>query len=93
MVYEGRASEKPALPLENARKAIGRQRIEVALPPPRRAPRGKPQKPASKDVAVTISVGCAQRNAQRRTTDDVLKAADQALYKAKDKGRNKVVAV
>lgn len=92
VVYEGRASEKPALPLEQARKAVGRQRIEVAAPAPKRAPRGKAARPATKEVAVTISAGCAQRNAQRRTTEDVLKAADQALYKAKDKGRNKVVA-
>jgi diguanylate cyclase (GGDEF)-like protein len=92
VVYEGRASEKPALPLEQARKAVGRHRIEVPAPAPKRAPRGKAGKPAMKEVAVTISAGCAQRNAQRRSTDEVMKAADQALYKAKDKGRNKVVA-
>jgi diguanylate cyclase (GGDEF)-like protein len=93
VVYEGRASEKPILPLDAARKAIGRQRIEVPAPAPKRKPRGKPAKAEMKEVAVTISAGCAQRSAQRRGPDDVLKAADQALYKAKDKGRNRVVAV
>jgi diguanylate cyclase (GGDEF)-like protein len=42
-------------------------------------------------VSVTISIGAAESNAQNATPEDVLKAADRALYKAKEKGRNCLV--
>ena len=41
---------------------------------------------------VTISVGVAAFPQHGRTTDQVLFAADKALYKGKESGRNKVVA-
>jgi diguanylate cyclase len=40
---------------------------------------------------VTISVGVAEFNEQRPTVDAVLKAADKALYQAKETGRNRTV--
>ena len=45
-----------------------------------------------KTFSVTISIGLAVPNPRRGTVDDVLKAADEALYKAKQKGRNCLVA-
>ncbi len=45
---------------------------------------------ASKSESVTISVGVAQRNDKLATPDAVIKAADQALYRAKRGGRNQV---
>ena len=36
----------------------------------------------------SVSVGVAQRNARMRGHEDLLKAADQAVYEAKRKGRN-----
>lgn len=39
---------------------------------------------------VTISIGVAVRNADCESTRDMLKDADEALYAAKDAGRNKV---
>lgn len=41
--------------------------------------------------AITISVGVAQRGASMRDPDDLLKAADDALYAAKREGRNRVI--
>ncbi|WP_162048126.1 GGDEF domain-containing protein [Vibrio taketomensis] len=51
--------------------------------------RGKGKK--SNTVNLTISIGVAD-SYEERDTDVVLKAADQALYKAKQNGRNQVVA-
>jgi len=50
----------------------------------------KPRKASSKQVKVTVSIGVAERNDKLITTDDVMQAADKALYRAKRKGRNQV---
>ena len=49
------------------------------------------KKTTKKQVSVTVSIGVAQKGAQQRLPEEVLKLADQALYKAKKAGRNKVV--
>lgn len=55
----------------------------------------KPKKTKSasrtrKSIKVTISVGLAGKSNKLKDADSVLKAADQALYKAKKTGRNRV---
>ena len=44
-------------------------------------------------VGVTISIGVAGKNSSADSPAEVLKKADMALYKAKNGGRNRVVAV
>ncbi|NIO41994.1 MAG: diguanylate cyclase [Burkholderiales bacterium] len=41
-------------------------------------------------VAVTVSIGVAERNRRLHTPAMVLRAADDALYRAKDAGRNRL---
>ena len=41
-----------------------------------------------KTLSVTISIGIAERNSEHRSPGDVIKTADEALYRAKKKGRN-----
>ena len=41
-------------------------------------------------VPVTISIGVAERNERHAKWDQVIKAADRALYRAKEGGRNQV---
>ena len=50
--------------------------------------RGRRSKSRNKYVSVTISIGMAERNGKFGSVDEVLKAADSALYKAKRAGRN-----
>jgi diguanylate cyclase (GGDEF)-like protein len=39
---------------------------------------------------VTVSIGVAERNERYGTPRAVIKAADRALYRAKEKGRNRL---
>jgi len=50
----------------------------------------KAQSGPRKAVLVTVSIGVAEREERKRKPDQVIKAADQALYRAKDAGRNRV---
>jgi len=60
----------------------------------RRRPNSKPKSPPKRSgtarLAVTVSIGVAERQAERSRPAQVIKAADQALYRAKKTGRNRV---
>lgn len=42
----------------------------------------------SKQVGITVSIGVAEKNEKLNSFEQVIKAADKALYRAKNKGRN-----
>ncbi|HET7205840.1 MAG TPA: GGDEF domain-containing protein [Terriglobales bacterium] len=46
--------------------------------------------PMSGEVSVTVSIGVAEPGVKNRDADQVINAADQALYRAKEGGRNRV---
>ena len=75
----------PDTPLEGARAVAERIREQVeSLPFPIHG--------GSRKVPVTVSIGVAARQVGDRSGADILKRADLALYRAKDEGRNRVVA-
>ncbi|MBD8528083.1 GGDEF domain-containing protein [Pseudomarimonas arenosa] len=84
VVYPGRRSQNAMHSLEAARVALESRQIEVKSA-------GKKGPPRPKQVQVTMSAGLATRSDEKRQAHDVLQAADQALYKAKKAGRNKVI--
>ena len=67
-------------------RAPGRPRKKPGKPGTSRPPRS-----AQKEVGITVSIGVAERTDRRPAPEQVLKAADKALYRAKEAGRNRVV--
>jgi GGDEF domain-containing protein len=69
---------------------------KLALRSVKRPPRSEPGRKqrgsggAGDSVSVTISIGIAERGPQLATPQDVIRAADEALYRAKNKGRNQL---
>ncbi len=77
---------------ERLRKTI--ETSEFILRGPER-PKKKPENPATikksqRSVSVTVSIGVAERDDRHNTPLEVIKAADNALYRAKGYGRNQV---
>jgi two-component system cell cycle response regulator len=68
---------------------VGPRDTEIVLERLRRAVADKPVSAQGQEVTVTVSIGGAV--CQGETMDELLKLADDALYKAKNQGRNKVV--
>ncbi len=48
------------------------------------------QAPASTELSVTISIGVANSSRENSSVEDVIRAADKALYRAKAGGRNRI---
>jgi diguanylate cyclase (GGDEF)-like protein len=92
LLFTGARAQLAKQACEEARERIQNMRVRVRSAPakPRRGQVAKRSDP--NEVKVTVSIGLAERDAQLRTSAEVLKAADQALYKAKAKGRNRLVS-
>ncbi|ARN73329.1 GGDEF domain-containing protein [Oceanicoccus sagamiensis] len=85
---------KPCVPhLEAVREAIADYSISLRdkTTRPKNSKEGVTQrgKPTKKNtVSVTISIGVAEKTEHQTNPEQVLKAADKALYRAKQNGRN-----
>jgi diguanylate cyclase (GGDEF)-like protein len=78
--------------LEELRLSIGLSRFTIrGKNRPSHKPRRKERPPGGKEkVGVTVSIGVARKSLIHPTPEAVLKAADEALYRAKQMGRNRV---
>ncbi|MEX0941017.1 MAG: GGDEF domain-containing protein [Pseudomonadales bacterium] len=98
VVYPGKVKEQALRSLEKVRDAIEHYEMVLRSPRPKdqttggeSAKRGKGAQSAAKTVSVTISIGVADRADRTETSGQVLKKADEALYRAKKTGRNRLV--
>lgn len=104
VLFAGKSADQTVAHLETLRKAIAESRFLLRADdrpkekPQDKAKAGSPDKGGAKrrakahdsdEVSVTISIGVAERGDGDQPRD-TLKAADEALYRAKDGGRNRV---
>jgi diguanylate cyclase (GGDEF)-like protein len=91
ILFPGKSAAESMLYLEGVRKAVAQTRFIIRG---RGRPRLKPEDPKRfggwrKKVKITISIGVAERNEKYGDPEQVIKAADKALYRAKKAGRNR----
>ncbi|WP_040259745.1 GGDEF domain-containing protein [Pseudomonas massiliensis] len=95
LVFAGKTLEECLPHLEVVRGVIAAYVIHLRDPDrPVDDQQGRQRRGASgaSQVSVTISIGVAERQLEQRSPEEVIKAADQALYAAKGAGRNCVIA-
>jgi len=92
IVFPGRSASGARVYLDALRDNIANTPFVIRH---KKRPRKKPEKRArhagSKQLKVTVSIGVAEKTPAHASWQDVIKAADNALYRAKKGGRNRVV--
>ncbi|HKE32068.1 MAG TPA: GGDEF domain-containing protein [Candidatus Angelobacter sp.] len=93
VLFPGRPVEEAFTYLDRMRHLIEQSTFVVRGPDRRRAKRNKKSRQGKTETNVTVSVGIASSSGNGVTVDQVLRSADQALYRAKARGRNCTVVV
>ena len=93
VVFSGKTSEESLEHLEELRKNIKESGFTIRSKDRKKKSaqnRSNGKARNGRKVSVTISIGVAERTEKNPSPDTVIKAADQALYRAKNAGRNRV---
>lgn len=96
LLFSGQGYNEIMPQLERMRKAIERRPFIVRAED---RPKQKPDNVKSvtvkerETINVTVSIGVAQKNDLLKTCNDVIRKADEALYKSKNGGRNCVTKI
>ncbi len=94
VMYPGKTSEEVFVYLDRMRRLIEQSVFVVRGKERRKSSKGRARaaKEVKKETHVTVSIGLASNNGDGLAPAEVMRAADQALYRAKAKGRNCTVA-
>ncbi len=91
LVFPGKGQDECLPHLEELREMVETHRFTMRR---RFRPRVKPKndkgRKSRQAIMITVSIGVAERNHRHASPDQVVQAADKALYRAKEAGRNRV---
>ncbi len=91
ILFPGKSAREVLLELDHLRAEVANSLFVIrGFDRPGPTPIRKTQRKALGDTAVTISIGIASRTHHLREIEDVMRAADKAMYRAKKNGRNRV---
>jgi len=92
IVFPGKSLDDCLPHLERIREAVADARFTIRrrLRPRNKPDQPKPRKGRRSDATITVSIGVAARSQRNANPDQVIRAADRALYVAKQDGRNRV---
>jgi diguanylate cyclase (GGDEF)-like protein len=92
VIFAGKSAEACLPDLEALRKTVEDAKfiLRSRIRSRRRKEKIVADKGPGKRVPVTVSIGVAEKEQRHTKSDQVVKAADRALYRAKDGGRNQV---
>lgn len=90
IVFEGRQVERASAALEQVRTAIEARRVKLSGRSSSKRAQAVRRGQAEGEVGVTVSIGLAERDPDRRSAEAVVDAADKALYRSKQRGRNRL---
>jgi diguanylate cyclase (GGDEF)-like protein len=90
LLFPGKEMAEALPHLEKLRQAIQAAEFILRHPSrPKNAPKRVPTKRGTQRLQITVSIGVAGRQGEM-SAEQVIKAADKALYRAKEEGRNRV---
>ena len=96
VIFPRKGLQEVAPHLEELRQSIGSYQLWIrGTDRPKEPDLGKAKRSSGgggKAVSVTISIGVAASGDEMRSPAEVIKAADKALYRAKQRGRNQVAS-
>ena len=94
VVFAKRPAREVMAELESLRGAVAASGFVLRAPdrPARKPKRATAKSEPERTIAVTVSIGVADRAGRLTAPEEVVKAADDALYRAKRGGRDRVCA-
>jgi len=94
VIFPGKGVKEAAAHLERLRQSIADYQMALRSDDrPKDDAKGQHRRASrqtSRNVSVTVSIGVAESGNRYTTAEEVIKAADTALYRAKNSGRNQV---
>ena len=91
LVFPGKGQDECLPHLEELRETVETSRFTMRRRfRPRIKPKADKGRKSRQAIVITVSIGVAERNHRHANPDQVVQAADKALYRAKEAGRNRV---